>query len=221
MNLISRSYVSFFLSIGLACAETPGLQPIPLALPKPLFEGTPVNLKVPNLEKPLGKPRPPFLAPAGTVNLALRKPVTSSVSDPSAGELEMVTDGNKAGTDGTYVELAAGMQSITIDLKQNCTIYAIVVWHYHKQARIYSDVVAQVAADPDFLTDVRTLFNNDHDNTGGLGIGKDLSYIETNEGKLIDAKGVVGRYVRLYSNGNNSTALNHYVEVEVFGKPAQ
>jgi hypothetical protein len=25
--------------------------------------------------------------------------------------------------------------------------------------------------------------------------------------------------VRLYSNGNNANKLNHYVEVEVFGRP--
>ena len=37
------------------------------------------------------------------------------------------------------------------------------------------------------------------------------------EGKLIDAKGVKARYVRLFSNGNNANKLNHYVEVEVFG----
>ena len=40
------------------------------------------------------------------------------------------------------------------------------------------------------------------------------------EGKLIDAKGVKGRYVRLYSKGNTTNKLNHYIEVEVFGKPA-
>ena len=27
-------------------------------------------------------------------------------------------------------------------------------------------------------------------------------------------------YVRLYSNGNTTDKLNHYIEVEVFGKPA-
>jgi hypothetical protein len=38
---------------------------------------------------------------------------------------------------------------------------------------------------------------------------------------LIDAKGVKGRYVRLYSAGNTSNKMNHYIEVEVWGKPAQ
>ena len=133
----------------------------------------------------------------------------------------MITDGNKAGTDGTYVELGPGVQWVIIDLKQKYNIYAFAIWHYHKQARVYSDVIVQVADDPDFLTNVRTIFNNDPDNAAGLGIGRDQNYVETNEGKLIDAKGVVGRYIRLYSNGNDTTPLNHYVEVEAYGTPAQ
>ena len=47
-----------------------------------------------------------------------------------------------------------------------------------------------------------------------------MPYIETYQGKLIDAKGVKGRYVRLYSNGNTTNKMNHYIEVEVWGKPA-
>jgi hypothetical protein len=195
------------------------MAPIPIALPKPLFEGTPRNLQVPNLEKPLGRPREPFLAPAGTANVALRKPVEYSGPQPTMGQLDMILDGEKAGADGTYVELGSGVQNVTIDLGSKHTIYAILVWHYHKQARVYNDVIVRVAGDPDFLEDVRALFNNDHDNSSGLGIGKDLNYVETAEGKLIDAKGVEARYVRLSSNGNHVNALNHYVEVEVFGKP--
>jgi hypothetical protein len=49
---------------------------------------------------------------------------------------------------------------------------------------------------------------------------KDRPYLESFYGKIIDAKGVKGRYVRLYSNGNTTNKLNHYIEVEVFGKPA-
>jgi len=204
-----------------AWAQAPKLEPLPLALPKPLFEGTPRNLKVPNLEKLSDKPRPPFLAPAGTANVARGKPVTSSVIEPAVGDLDMITDGDKSGLDGAYVELGSGVQWIVIDLKRKYTLYAIVVWHYHKQARVYSDVIVQVADDPDFLTDVRTVFNNDRDNAAGMGIGHDQNYVETYEGKLIDAKGMVGRYIRLYSNGNDTTALNHYVEVEAYGTPAQ
>ena len=81
--------------------------------------------------------------------------------------------------------------------------------------------LVQVADDRDFITNVRTLFNNDIDNSAGLGVGNDMHYIETNEGKLIDAKGARARYVRLYSNGNNIDDLNHYIEVEIYGKAVQ
>jgi len=195
------------------------LRPIPIALPKPLFEGTPENLRAPNLEKPLGKPRPAFLAPAGAINAARGKSVTGSDPDPAIGDLDMITDGNKDGADGAYVELKPGRQSITIDLGSKHAIYAVVIWHFHKQPRVYSDVIVQMADDPDFISKVRTVFNNDHDNTAGLGIGKDLNYVETAEGKLVDARGVEARYVRLSSNGSTASPANHYVEVEVYGKP--
>ena len=197
------------------------LQPIPVALPKPLFEGTPENLRVANLEKPLGKPRPPFLAPAGTSNIAAGKPVSSSDPDPVIGDLDMITDGDKAGTDGSYVELKSGKQHITIDLGSTHVIYAVVIWHFHKQPRVYNDVVVQVADDPDFIANVRPLFNNDHDNTSGLGIGKDMNYVDTSEGRLVDGRGVEARYVRLYSSGSTASPTNDYVEVEVYGKTAQ
>ena len=201
-------------------ATTSGMVPIPVKLPKPMFVGTPQDTRVPNLEKPLGKPRPPFYAPAGTKNIAFGKLVASTDEEPIIGEIEMITDSDKEAADGSYVELGPFKQSVTIDLGTEYDIYAILLWHYHKQARVYFDVVVQVANDPDFITNVRTLFNNDIDNSSGLGIGKDMHYTETNEGKLIDAKGVRARYVRLYSNGNNANDLNHYIEVEVFGKPA-
>jgi len=41
------------------------------------------------------------------------------------------------------------------------------------------------------------------------------------EGLLVDAKGVRGRYVRLYSNGNTVDELNRYTEVAVYGLPAR
>ena len=191
-----------------------------IKLPKPMFVGTPQNIRVPNLEKPLGRPRPPFLVPAGTKNVALGKTVASTDEEPIIGEIEMITDGGKEGTDGSYVELGPFLQYVTIDLGAKHDIYAILLWHFHKQARVYFDAVVQVADDPDFITNVTTLFNNDHDNSVGLGVGSDMHYVETSEGKLIDAKGTQARYVRLYSNGNSSNELNHYIEVEVFGKPA-
>jgi len=64
-----------------------------------------------------------------------------------------------------------------------------------------------------FAKDVNTIYDNS-------SAGKDRPYIESNRGKLIDAKGVKGRYVRLYSNGNTTNKMNDYIEVEVWGKLA-
>ena len=54
----------------------------------------------------------------------------------------------------------------------------------------------------DFITNVHTVFNNDHDNSSGLGLGEYKEYWENYEGKLFAAQGVTGRYVRLYSDGS-------------------
>ena len=197
------------------------LRPIKLELPKPMFIGTPQNMQVPNLEKPLGKPRPAFLAPEGTKNVALNILPASTDEEPIIGEIAMITDGDKEAPDGHFVELGPFLQHITIDLGATHNIYTIVFWHFHKQPRVYFDVVVQTADDADFITNVNTLFNNDHDNSAGLGVGKDMHYVETSEGKLVDAKGVQSRYVRLYSNGNNANDLNHYIEVAVYGKPVK
>jgi hypothetical protein len=194
--------------------------PLKTDLPKPLFVGTPVPINVPNLEPAQKGKRPDFMVPAGTTNLALGKKVTSSDSDPIVGTLDLVTDGDKAGDEGSWVELGLGKQWVQIDLEKEANIYAVLVWHFHSQARVYFDVVVQISDDPTFSKDVTTIFNADTNNELGLGAGKDLAYIETYEGKLIDAKGVKGRYVRLYSKGNTTNKMNHYIEVEVFGKPA-
>lgn len=189
-------------------------------LPPPLFVGTPVPINVPNLELPTKGKRPDFYVPAGTINLARNKKVTASDANPNVGTLDMVDDGDKAGDEGSWVELGPGKQWVQIDLTKSANIFAVLVWHFHSQARVYRDVVVQVSDDPAFKSGVSTIFNNDFHNDLGLGAGKDLNYIETYQGKLIDAKGLKGRYVRLYSNGNTANKLNHYIEVEVWGKPA-
>ncbi len=219
--LVAGGIVTAALCHAIPVAFAQELVPIELELPKPMFVGTPQNFRVANLEKPLGRPRPPFLAPAGTTNVAFGKPVSSSDEMPIIGELDQLTDDDKDAADGSYVELGPFRQHVTIDLEATHTIYALVVWHYHKQARVYRDVVVQVSDDPDFVTGVTTIFNNDDDNSSGWGVGTDLHYVETSEGKLVDARGVQGRFVRLFSNGSTSNDLNHYIEVAVYGVSAE
>ncbi len=197
------------------------LVPIPLVLPPPEHAPTPRRYRPrPTLEA-FQKSRPPFLAPKGTMNVALGKPVAAGDPVPIIGENAWVTDGNKARPLETFVEYGPGVQWVQIDLLRPHVVYAVAVWHYYAEDRVYHDVVVQVSDDPDFIEGVRTIFNNDFDSSSGLGVGKDLEYIESHLGRLIDAKGVTGRHVRLYSRGNTSNDQSQYVEVEVYGKPAE
>ena len=193
-----------------------------IKLPKPAFKGTPKHVPPgTNLEKPRKGPRKPFMVSKGTKLLSFKLPATSSDDEPIIGEVEFITDGDKEANEGSYVELGPGVQWVQIDLKQQHAIQAVVVWHYHSNARVYHDVVVQAADDADFITNVRTIYNNDHDNSAGLGLGRSKEYWETYEGRLLDAKGVKARYVRLYSNGSTEDDQNHYTEVDVYGTPAK
>jgi hypothetical protein len=211
--------IVFALTLTPLGAQAPaGKVELKLTLPKPMFIGTPTNIKSANLEVS-GKSRGPFYVPKGTVLLSQKKTVTSSDSMPVIGDLDMITDGGKTGGDGYFVELGPGSQWVQIDLGASHPLSAILLWHYHTQARVYRDVIVQVSNDPSFKTGVTTVFNNDHDNSSKLVQGKDKEYIEVAEGRLIDPQGVRARYVRLYSRGNTTNDLNHYVEVEVYGLP--
>ena len=216
---MNRLLLALLLGIGaVSAAQAADEVPLKLELPRPLFVGTPRPLKVPNLEKPRVGRRPDLMVPAGTVNLSKGKPVTASDPIPNIGELSFLTDGDKAGDDGTFVEFGPGVQWVQIDLQAQAKIAAIALWHFHSQARAYHAVIVQVSDDPEFKKGVHTLFNNDDENSAGLGKGSDPAYIETYEGRLIEGKGATGRYVRCYSNGNTSDEMNHYVEVEVHGQ---
>lgn len=211
------------LILGLAVATTAPAQekvPLELKLPAPTLKGTPEDLPSgPNIEPLSDKPRPPFLVPKGVSNVALGKPVTSSVP-PFTGELSQITDGKKEAFDYDAVEFRRGTQWIQVDLGQPYEIYAIVMWHDHRYIQVFHDVIVQVSNDPEFREGVITLFNNDSDNSSGLGVGTDREYFETHEGKIVDGKGVKARYVRCYTRGSSQSALNCWQELEVYALPA-
>ncbi len=215
--ILASSLALLATFVSLAAQPAAGKEELKLKLPKPMFIGTPTNLKSANLEVITGKPRGPFYVPKGTIPLSAKKKVTSSETQPVIGELDMVTDGEKSGGDGYFVELGPGVQWVQVDLGASHPLSAMLVWHYHSQARVYRDVIVQVSDDPAFKTGVTTIFNNDHDNSSKFGLGKDKEYIEVAEGRLVDPMGAKGRYVRLSSKGNTTNDLNHYVEVEVYG----
>ena len=192
---------------------------VKLELPQPYFGGTPLDYFGPNLEKPNYKPRPPFMAPAGTTNVAKGKPVTASAA-PEFGSLEMLVDGDKDYKKQSLLGLPAGDQWVQIDLGATHELYAVLLWHFHEGERVYFDVAIQASDDPEFKENVHVLFNNDHDNTAGRGVGEQQEYIESYKGKFIESAGVKARYIRLYAKGNTTDEMSHYVEAEVYGRPA-
>lgn len=211
----------FLLSLGLAALSSradEALTPLKIEFPPPMLTGTPVPAKLGNLEAPNAK-QAPVMVPAGVTNLAKGKKVTSSDPAPVIGDLTLVTDGEKESEEGFFVELDRGLQWVQIDLGQSAELYAVAVWHFHSQARAYLQMIVQVSDDPEFKKDVRTLFNNDDQNKAGFGAGTSPAYLEKNTGRVIPANKTVARYVRLYSAGNTANELNHYIEVEVFGRP--
>lgn len=207
------------LPITMAAAEDAKVE-LKIELPEPYFGGTPLDYFGPNLEEPDYKPRPPFHVPDGVTNLAKGKTVTSQAA-PKFGKLEMLVDGDKSYKDESLLGLDRGQQWIQIDLGQASTLYALALWHFHQGDRVYFDVIVQVADDPEFKTNVRTVFNNDHDNTSNIGKGTDKEYIESYRSKFIDLKGVTARAIRFYTKGNTTDDFNHYVEAEVYGKAAK
>ncbi|PYM13856.1 MAG: hypothetical protein DME18_08010 [Verrucomicrobia bacterium] len=202
-------------------ADAPAKEALLLQLPAPTLKGTPEDLpKGPDIEPLSDRPRPAFMVPKGVKNAALGKTVTSSVA-PFAGELSQITDGKKEAFDYDAVEFKKGTQWVQVDLGDSCFIYAIAVWHDHRYIQVMHDVVVQVSDDPEFKNNVQTLFNNDADNSSGLGAGTDREYFETHQGKIIDARGVKSRYVRGYTRGGTSSALNCWQEIEVYTLPAK
>ncbi|MEX1116931.1 MAG: hypothetical protein WEB53_16915 [Akkermansiaceae bacterium] len=201
-----------------ASTGTPGGVPLAIEFPPELIEGTPKPMNVPNLVQAPTKD-PVFLVPEGTTLLSKGKVATSSDDNPIIGDLTLITDGDKEAGEGYFVELLDGTQWVQIDLEKSAEVSAIWVWHFHSQKRAYNDVVVQISDDAEFKTGVTTVYNNDYDESSKMGKGADSPYVESRFGLVVDGKGSKGRYVRLYSNGNTSNEMNHYIEVEVYGKP--
>ncbi len=196
--------------------------PLQLKLPAPAFKGTPKDVQLSSYVEPLSdKPRPPMMVPAGLKNLAPGSKITCSDKNATAEMLAKLSDGNKEAGEEQIIYLRKGTQWVQLDFGSPQEVFAVVIWHAHNAAKVYHDVIVQVADDQDFIEHVQTLFNNDQDNTSGLGVGTDREYFETHEGKLINTKGVKARFMRFYSKGSTESALNEYTEIEVYGRPAK
>lgn len=190
------------------------------SLPKPTFVGTPLDVRSPHREAYRGEgvPPPPLRVPEGTRLLSRGCPVTCSDPRAKKSELALVTDGDKQYSPMAYLELAPGVRWVQLDLGTNAAVYAVCLWRERPEQCVYRDVVVRVSDDPSFKTGCVTLFNNDYDNSAGLGAGQDMEYFEDHFGRRIAGRGVRARYVNITSNGNTSDPYNRFTEVEVYGK---
>jgi hypothetical protein len=223
------------LAVGIACVlafalalcgddakiASQDLMPLVLKLPAAKDAGTPKVIPVGSTVDLSAKPSPPLLIPKDAINVAPGKRITCSDKNVTAGDLAKLTDGDKEAEESSILLLHKGLQWVQFDLGSPHETYAIVVWHAFDTPKIYRSVIVQVADDADFTENVRTLFSNDRENSAGLGIGTDRQYFETNQGKVIDAKGTRARFVRLYSNGNSDSRMNEYTEVEIYARPTK
>ncbi len=185
--------------------------------------GYPKNLeKPPHMRKEVR--RADFMVPPGLKNVSLNKPVACSLEwEPIIGELSQVTDGITKSGEFDYVELDPEPQWVQVDLGSLHTVFCIVVWHYYKNPVVYNDVVCQVADDAGFTTNVKTLFNNDHDDSSGLGKGTNTAYHARWWGEIVDARGeenegTTTRFVRVWTNGGCGNEETRFVEISVYGK---
>ena len=196
-------------------------EPLKLQLPAPTLKGTPEDLPAgPNIEPLTDKPRASLPVPKDAKNVAAGKAATSSVK-PFTGELNQITDGKKEAFDYDSVEMKKGAQWVQVDLGEPYAIHAVAMWHDHRYIQVMHDVIVQISDDPEFKTGVTTVFNNDTDNSAGLGVGTDREYFETHFGRVVDGKGTKGRYVRGYTKGSSLSALNCWQELEVYATPAK
>ena len=153
----------------------------------------------------------------GMKNLAFDiTPTTDGVSGTAAAKAR-ATDGQFDGT--AHWDVGTELKYVQLDLGRIQAVDSLRVWHYHGDRRRYHDVIFQLSwNDPSFGGGVTTVFNNDLDDSSGLGAGTDGEYYETETGKIVHFAPVHARYVRLYSNGNTRNNNNHYTEVMV-GQP--
>jgi len=219
--LLMAACAALLFAASIRAADTESTVPLALNLPLHTLKGTPEDLPSgPNIEPASDEAPPPIKVPKGVTNVAANKPVTSSIP-PYSGALFQITDGKKEPIDDDAVEFKKGTQWVQVDLGKSFAIHAIAMWHDHRYVQVMHDVILQVSDDSEFKSGVTTLFNNDTDNSSGLGVGTDREYFELQFGRVVPAKGIKARYVRGYIKGSNQAVINCWQEIEVYALPAK
>ncbi|MDG0810117.1 fibronectin type III domain-containing protein [Cohnella rhizosphaerae] len=165
-------------------------------------------------------------------NIALGKPVTTNGTINASGQpISALTDGVKTRDAYSLYSVADGPKWAQIDLGMTYDIARINIrndWGASADVYRYArDVVVQLSNDASFASGVVTAFNNDGDNSAGLGAGTDAEYMEPADGSgkdILLADTVGARYVRYWANGHvrvngSVNTVDTPVEIEVYADP--
>ncbi len=167
-----------------------------------------------------------------TVNVALGKPATTNATNIiNNAPLSTLTDGVKTNDKYMLISVSDGPKWVQVDLTQSYPISRINIrndWGSSSATyRTGRDHIVQVSNDPTFATGVTTVFNNDTNNSSGLGAGLDAEYLEPSDGSgknILLTSPLNARYVRVWANGHvrvtqDVNLVNTPVEIEVYADP--
>ena len=152
----------------------------------------------------------------GMRNVAIGRPVSQTGDAGYDSGSSLATDGNMR--NGAWnIGPKATWRHRQLDIGGPWAIDSLRVWHELSDSRRirYKDVVMRLSTTADFSSDVTTVFNNDLDNSLGLGAGTDGEYDETESGKIVHFPQTRARYIRLHTFGNNYDDQNRLLEVMV------
>ena len=152
----------------------------------------------------------------GLKNLAFQRSVSQSGDATYDNGSSLATDGDMRNA-AWDIGPKATSRYRQVDIGGPWNIDSLRVWHELSDSRRvrYKDVVFRISTTADFSSDVTTVFNNDLDNSLGLGAGTDGEYDETETGKIVHFPQTRARYIRLHTYGNIYDDQNRLLEVMV------
>ena len=220
-SLLAVAFAVAFCASSVRAEDAKSTEPLALNLPIHTLKGTPEDLPVRAQHRAaLGQGAHAFPGAQGRQERR-RGQARHQQRAAVFGRVEPDYRRQEGATDDDAVEFKKGTQWVQVDLGQSFAIHAVAMWHDHRYVQAMHDVILQVSDDPEFKSGVTTLFNNDTDNSSGLGVGTDREYFEMEFGRVVAGKGVKARYVRGYTKGSNQSALNCWQEIEVYALPAK
>lgn len=128
----------------------------------------------------------PVAAASVEVNVArgVTDVTTNGIAARNGKRLTVVTDGDRSTSEYALIATDSAAKYIQLNLGEPHFITKVNILNdYNPEApRAGKDLIVQLSNDPTFTTGVTTIYNNDDDNSVGLGAGADAEYVEPSSG---------------------------------------